>query len=183
MTIRTGRPAIYEAIDQARRDRDTYGVPQAAFKAFCSHYHNALRRQIPFEFSLLGWHLWWSTNLRAVAGVRGRRGSDYVMARRGDRGPYAPDNVYLSTQSDNIRAWDRATKAPPKPGSRSGEHLRVRETHPAARAVISPEGAFDSAALAAESNGVPVWKAQRWARGQLQGWRYVDDPRRPLAPP
>ncbi len=72
------------------------------YKKYKAHFHNAKKRQIEFYFTFEEWVLWWENNL----GIdwlqkRGRKCGQYVMARKGDKGPYHPDNVECITCTNN----------------------------------------------------------------------------------
>lgn len=60
---------------------------------------NARYRKIDWGFTLLTWWKLWGSDGHWLK--RGTRKSQYVMARFGDSGPYAPENVYLATTTDN----------------------------------------------------------------------------------
>lgn len=45
---------------------------------------------------------------------RGRAAKQYCMSRRGDEGPYAVDNVFIQTVSDNCREGGKRRKLKPK---------------------------------------------------------------------
>jgi len=74
-------------------------------KAFELHRNGATKdRGIPFEFTFEEWVGWWRSNLGDDwISKRGRRKHEYVMARKGDKGPYAPWNVDCKTQSENAK--------------------------------------------------------------------------------
>jgi hypothetical protein len=78
----------------------------AAAEAYRFQRNAARRRGIPWEFTLASWWAWWSAEDRWRR--RGCRAGDLVMARRGDRGPYSPGNVYCCTHSQNGRDMDRS---------------------------------------------------------------------------
>lgn len=62
----------------------------------------AARRGIPFKFTFEQWCSWWETNLGSDwLSKRGRKRNQYVMARNGDKGPYAPHNVRCVLASVN----------------------------------------------------------------------------------
>jgi hypothetical protein len=63
------------------------------------HKISAKRRGIPFLLTLKQWLRIW--NRSGHFHERGRRASEYVMARYEDKGPYAIGNVKIITQSDN----------------------------------------------------------------------------------
>ena len=69
--------------------------------AYHSQKSCARRRGIRFTFTFEHWLAWWRSNEWPR---RGRGGDCLVMARLGDRGAYAPGNVYLSTFRDNGRS-------------------------------------------------------------------------------
>lgn len=50
------------------------------------------------------WNIWQESGKYAL---RGRERDKYVMSRYGDEGPYSPDNVYITTQSENIKDYYR----------------------------------------------------------------------------
>ena len=71
---------------------------------------SARKRGIEFLMTYDEWLGIWQASGRLDQ--RGRRRGEYVMARFGDVGPYAVDNVYISTVSDNISKGQ--TGRPPK---------------------------------------------------------------------
>lgn len=77
-------------------------IPQKARTAFSLQRGGAKQRGISFEFTLEEWWTWWQTDNRWER--RGSRGPEQlVMARRGDVGPYSPNNVRCITAAENIR--------------------------------------------------------------------------------
>lgn len=82
-----------------------YGT--APFKSFVAHKANSARRHIAFQ---LGFKEWWEIWQKS-GHWNERRGQKkhgfYVMARHQDRGSYAPDNVKIITQSENMREHKR----------------------------------------------------------------------------
>ena len=68
--------------------------------AFTKQRANAYRRGIAWELKLWDWWLIWDAS--GKWSQRGR-GDSYVMARKGDTGPYSVDNVYITTASQNIK--------------------------------------------------------------------------------
>lgn len=76
-----------------------------AVKAFQEQRGNASRRGIEWRFKLGEWWAVWRES--GAWHLRGR-GYGYVMARFGDTGPYAPDNVKIIHGVANIREyWER----------------------------------------------------------------------------
>ena len=73
----------------------------------------AKKRNIEWLFTFESWMAVWE----ASGHWQDRKFLGYVMARKNDIGPYSPDNVYITTHSQNIKdAWkngifvDRANK-------------------------------------------------------------------------
>jgi hypothetical protein len=64
--------------------------------AYGNHKHIAIKRGIPFLFAFEQWSEWWLTDDRWSR--RGRKAGQLQMSRKGDRGPYSPDNVDRATQ-------------------------------------------------------------------------------------
>jgi hypothetical protein len=80
-------------------------------RAYSFQRHSALRRGVGWEMNLIQWLLIWEESGKLEQ--RGRRGHKYVMARKGDEGPYATDNVYITTFSGNLKdywLWARPLK-------------------------------------------------------------------------
>lgn len=153
------------------------GAPDDAWNAFRNQRNSARTRGIPFLFDFETWWAWWQEEDRWLK--RGRRADHLVMARRGDVGPYSPDNVICITLSENSsqksdegREALRATAAASnieKPRA----HLNTRgDGHPRSQAVITPAGRFGSAALAAEHHGIARQTAAYKARIFADGWCY-----------
>lgn len=64
------------------------------WKAYSYQKNTAKRRGIPWLFDFEMWVLWWEDNLGPDwFKNRGRKSGQYVMARKGDKGPYHPKNV------------------------------------------------------------------------------------------
>jgi hypothetical protein len=71
-------------------------------EAYYSHKHHAKERGIPFLFTLKEWTAWWEKELGPDwFQKRGCKAGEYVMARLGDEGPYAPDNVKCILHTSN----------------------------------------------------------------------------------
>lgn len=69
-------------------------------EAFHQQRQNAKIRGIAWEMKLWDWWRIWDVS--GKWSQRGR-GQGYVMARKGDTGPYSVDNVYIATSSQNIK--------------------------------------------------------------------------------
>lgn len=63
-------------------------------RAFNAHRSGARGRGVSFHFTFEEWCDWWESHLGPDwFEKRGNKRNQYVMARRGDAGPYHPDNV------------------------------------------------------------------------------------------
>lgn len=61
---------------------------------FHEHWQNAKRRGIVFSFTFKEWVSWWESHLGSNwLDKRGRKRTQYCMARFEDRGPYKSSNV------------------------------------------------------------------------------------------
>ena len=70
--------------------------------AYYTQKSNAKRRQIFWQFTRAEWFGWWEEMLGPNwFEKRGRRRKQFCMARKGDKGPYAPWNVECITNSEN----------------------------------------------------------------------------------
>jgi hypothetical protein len=70
---------------------------------FHAQRSSAKERRIDFTLSFGEWLGIWIASGKLL--LRGRQRGQYVMARVGDRGPYAPGNVSIITHSENIRQF------------------------------------------------------------------------------
>src|SRR4051812_35125921 len=129
-------------------------MPPEAKKAFEGQRRNAKRRGIPFLFTPETWWAWWQEDDRWPK--RGRRRDGLVMCRKGDVGPYSPENVYCSTLVGNfadvapevyLPAFRAGMAKAVREGRMRRPHLMVRgDGHPRSKAVVAPKGRFGSAA-------------------------------------
>lgn len=92
--------------------------------------NSALKRGIGWHFPFEEWCLWWEAQLGpAWFEKRGPRSDQYCMARKGDRGPYAPHNVRCTTVAENHKEYNghRHNKAPTKQHKKFIEAKIVKE--------------------------------------------------------
>lgn len=59
----------------------------------------AYGRNIPWQFTYDSWLAWWGNDIDK----RGLGKDQLVMCRKGDQGPYHPDNCYKASQSQNAK--------------------------------------------------------------------------------
>jgi hypothetical protein len=149
----------------ARRQVALYGIAEHAFKAWRAQAESAVRRGIPFRFSLFEWDQWWKRELIVLGpdAKRGRRKGAYMMARFKDQGAYEHGNVYAATAAQNandippevrIAAQRKADATLAAHGVRRGDHLRIGSPHPSAHAVMTPLGRYASIRLASVAHGI-----------------------------
>lgn len=87
--------------------------------AYRGQKHMAKKRGIPFLFSRPEWIKWWEDKMGSEwLEKRGARRGAYVMARKLDKGPYAPWNVEAILHEENGRAMKPNGTSPV--GSRNG---------------------------------------------------------------
>jgi hypothetical protein len=118
VTSKDGGKAFQARVNRARRERERdrrcrakWGCAWRAYKAIGLDakraYHqqrmNAAARGILWEFTLWSWWQVWRSS--GKWGQRGRKRGCYVMARVGDVGSYAPDNVRVVTCTENMNEW------------------------------------------------------------------------------
>lgn len=150
-----------------------------ARKAFSDQKRTAKQRGIPFLFTFEEWWTWWQVDNRWVN--RGLGLGKFVMARKGDQGPYRSENVYCATHEQNVKdtSWD-VRSATNKAGwargrAKNSPLFNKGAGHPASRPVVTPDGTFASATLAAEHYGLTRAGAAYRARAESQGWRWADE--------
>jgi hypothetical protein len=153
------------------------GKPPEAVRAFQVQRTNANRRGIPFLFTFEEWWAWWQTDNRWAN--RGMGSGKFVMARKGDKGPYSPENVYCATHLENIKEVppeirSDASRRSWKNGPKNSPIAQRGEKNPSSRPVETPAGTFASATLAAEHFGFTRMYAAYLARTKRHGWRWAD---------
>jgi hypothetical protein len=75
---------------------------------YVEHRANSAKRGIPFEFTFKQWMDAWGDNYERMS----IRNGGLVMCRYGDTGPYRVGNIYLASNSQNIKDyWVRKKKA------------------------------------------------------------------------
>lgn len=75
-------------------------VHKERYRKYCVHRQHAKGRGISWELSYIQWSLIWARSSKWK--LRGKGRGEYVMARFGDKGPYAPWNVKIILSSENV---------------------------------------------------------------------------------
>ena len=106
--------------EQAYRDSELlpkYSCTRAEYKeiqnknkklplAFIDHFRNAIARGIRFKLTFPEWYKLWNDS--GHIDNRGRKSGQYVMSRKGDKGPYSIDNIEIKSCNENCKeAMDR----------------------------------------------------------------------------
>lgn len=71
-----------------------------AFTKFRQQRWRAGARGIDWQLTFEEWGAIWEAS--GVFHLRGKKAGQYVMARRGDVGPYSRDNVFICTHAQNV---------------------------------------------------------------------------------
>ena len=80
--------------------------------AFCQQRKTSRQRGIDFQFTWEEWLVWWEEQLGPDwLSKRGCKIGKFVMARKGDVGPYHPSNVVCITTSKNVHDGNIAPTA------------------------------------------------------------------------
>lgn len=91
---------------------------------FYSQKHTATtRRGIDWQFTYAEWLAWWGDDIH----LRGRGKGKLVMARRGDTGPYSPDNCIKLLMEDNIRDGNQGRKHSAETCAKKSKALRGKK--------------------------------------------------------
>jgi hypothetical protein len=150
--------------------------------AYSNHKRSAKKRGIPFLFTFVQWSEWWLTDNRWLR--RGRKAGQLQMGRKGNGGPYSPDNVECATKEQKQKSQlvmnplsalspERRAEAAKKAGL-----ARRGEKHWRARPVVTPLGTFVTVTAAARAHGIKQSYGSKLAKEKRNGWRYlVDSPR------
>ena len=147
--------------------------------AYRKHKHSAAKRGIPFLFTFEQWSEWWLTDDRWSR--RGRKAGQLQMGRKGNSGPYSPDNVECATkeekQKSQLTAHSFSVLSPEQRAeiARKGGLSRRGEKHWRAIPVVTPLGTFVTITAAARAHGITRPRGSDLAREKRNGWRYLVD--------
>ena len=103
-------------------------------RKFNHQKYTAKTRQIEWHFTLDTWIEWWGEDIDK----RGRKKGQLVMARKGDIGPYHPDNVFKCYQEDNVRYAQSGKKV-----TRNSDH-QEKLAQAKRKKIMTPDGIFNS---------------------------------------
>ena len=99
------------------------------------------------------------------------------MGRKGNSGPYSPDNVECATKEEKQKSQlvlafspERRAEAAKKSGL-----ARRGEKNSRAKSVVTPLGTFGTIAAAAQAHGITRPRGSDLAREKRNGWRYLDN--------
>ena len=138
-----------------------------------------VKRGIPFLFTFEQWSEWWLTDDRWSR--RGRKAGQLQMGRKGNSGPYSPDNVECATkeqkQKSQLTAHSLSALSPEKRAevAKKAGLSRRGEKHWRARPVVTPLGTFVTVTAAAKAHGITQPYGSELAKEKRNGWRYLVD--------
>lgn len=76
-------------------------------EAYNDQRKSAIRRGVGWQFTFEEWVSWWEANLGPDwFRLRGHKTDQYVMARKGDKGPYTKSNVRCALVQDNHNEYN-----------------------------------------------------------------------------
>jgi hypothetical protein len=100
--------------------------PRSPNRLYHRHKSHAKRRNIEWHFSFEQWINWWEQHLGPNwMTMRGSKPNQYCMARHGDVGPYAPENVECKRYPENRAEQGRLTPTQVATIRTSNEHWSV----------------------------------------------------------
>ena len=143
--------------------------------AYSNQKHSAKKLGIPFLFTFEQWSEWWHDRWSQ----RGRMAGQLQMGRKGNSGPYSPDNVECATkeekQKSQLIAHSFSVLSPEQRAeiARKAGLSRRGAKHWRARPVVTPLGTFVTITAAAEAHGIDQTYGSHLAREQRRGWRYL----------
>jgi hypothetical protein len=116
----------------------------------------------------------------------GRKAGQLQMGRKGDSGPYSPDNVECATKEQKQKAQSTALSSlsPEKRAEvfkKAGLLAHRGEKHWNARPVVTPLGTFVTVTAAAKAHGITQPHGSDLAREKRNGWRYLVDSPAPVS--
>lgn len=111
--------------------------------------NRARRRGIDWYFSFEQWLEWWGDDIKN----RGDSKGQLCMARKGDTGPYHPDNVYKATNKQNI--------------------IEASQTN--SKIIFSPKGKFASRNECASIYKVTPQCVSQWVKSKPTEFYYMEN--------
>jgi hypothetical protein len=146
--------------------------------AYSVQKRNAKQRGIEWRFTFQEWWAWWQVDNRWANRGMGR--DNFVMARKGDQGPYSPDNVYCATHAQNVghipsEVQSRSAKAAWINGTANTPLMKRGADNPNSIPIETPAGRFANATEAAEYFGITRQGVRYRIKAGWDGWRYVPE--------
>ncbi len=115
------------------------------YKKFDAHRRRAKTRGIPFLFTFEEWMEAWGEKIALM----GRGSTKYCMARNGpDIGPYAPGNVRIITNAENVSEGNKGKSVTQAQYDR---FMTLRGMNK--KRILTPDGEFESIRAAARFYG------------------------------
>ena len=123
------------------------------YVAFVDQRKSAIKRGIGWQFTYEEWVAWWETKLGPDwFRLRGHRTGQYVMARTGDKGPYAKSNVRCALVEDNHNEYNL---------NKAGQKGKIHRPHLADDVVIAIYRSTDLYAVIAKQFNLDVNSVHR----------------------
>src|SRR6476660_2333550 len=145
--------------------------------AYSNQKHSAKKLGIPFLFTFEQWSEWW----HELWSQRCRKAGQLQMGRKGNSGPFSPDNVEGATKEEKQKSqliahsFSVLSPEPRAEIARKAGLSRRGAKHWRARPVGTPLGTFVTITAAAEAHGIDQTYGSHLAREQRRGWRYLVD--------
>lgn len=143
---------------------------------------DAKRRGIEFLFTFEEWRDWWIATGKWE--LRGKTAGCYQMCRKGDKGPYALNNVYCDTVEANSRLphlgairpaeWSEKISGALRGKAKTHLHTRALAQAKLGKKYVTPFGVFITSAECETASGVKrstiMWRCKNNYQNQ---WTYA----------
>lgn len=138
------------------------GWKSKEYTAYNSQKQGAKKRGIAWDFTFDTWLDWWAATGKFE--LRGKHRGSYQMCRQGDTGPYAVNNVYCDTVSENSALPTRGKARPEAANIKTGDSLRGKPKSVAhkrnhafsqlGKRYVTPAGVFSTSPECEQATGV-----------------------------